>query len=114
MSYHKSFYGAYGALVSCVDDSEKAYAILKDHEASYLSAGAYDRWKDWLYIKASGQERCGERTIELETGDYHIVPPYSATDETIKHWDWLLVDAAQRLGISIEDGPGWFFVPNMS
>lgn len=108
MGYDKSVCFGYGVRVENTPDPEVMQEALPPSQpVRYIPAGPYDANWDWLYVNGSV-----DGDPELHLGRYRTVPPYSATDEKYLSWDWQLVETAQKLGVTIVDGPAWFFVPD--
>ncbi len=110
MGYVESVYFGYGIRIENVPDPGAVQeALTTSQPVRHIPAGPYDADWDWLYVNESVN---GDP--ELHLGQYHTVPAYSATDEKYLDWDWQLVETARKLGVTVADGPAWFFVPDQS
>lgn len=51
---------------------------------------------------------------ELEPGRYKLIDPEDYEDPRYAHWNKVLLNTVDRLGLLVQDGPGWFFLPDQS
>jgi hypothetical protein len=109
MTYSTSFFHGYGVRLSDDHDWSEIETIGYEGPVFPMLAGDYDADWMWLFVKTDD----GHKT-EIELGTYVKVEPFRATDAKYPEWDWSLVDTAQKHGLKIADGPGWFFVPDYS
>jgi hypothetical protein len=102
-------YTIYGLLVdpgekTFVDLDEEIGQVRNDGRVGYFRAGAYDNDMTFLAL----------RWREVKLGDYVMHPgdrPH-ASEEDRRVWNDRLRRAAERLGLRVLDGPGWFTIPD--
>jgi hypothetical protein len=89
---------------SFVDLDEEIGQVANDGNVGYFQAGAHD--EDMTFLALTWRE--------VELGEYVMHPGdrahASAADRD--QWNEALRAAAQRLGLRVIDGPGWFTVPD--
>lgn len=108
MSVSRSTYSIYGVHV---DDAnwlaleEDPGQCCNDGAVGYFTAGRYDDSMTFLAV----------RWEEVEPGQYKMVDPLEDADNPlIPWWNGALLTCAERLGLNVLAGPGWFVIPDES
>lgn len=86
-----------------VELDEEIGQVANDGTVGYFQAGAYDRNMTFLALTWR----------EVKPGDYAMHPgdrPHASAADRAK-WNSALRASAEKLGLRVLDGPGWFTIP---
>lgn len=102
-----SAYVLYGVRIPDMswEELEDAVGQWKERgEIGYFQAGRHDCQMTFL----------ASFTDEIPCGQYHIITAerIHAERKWRSAWDDSLITVARKLGLTIIDGPGWYFVPS--